>query len=391
MQPQQSYQTQSSISTATIYQLREAAEIDYPDWVKERYLQLPESLTPRTRQLAEDITAGIENPYDKVVAITDYLRSNIQYQETIPAVPRGREPIDWFLFDLRKGFCNYYATAEVLLLRSVGIPACWAVGYAQGEQLDDGRYLVRQQDAHAWPEVFFPELGWIEFEPTVSQSAILRLSGEIPESAASVGLSEAELEQQRREELAALEEQYKNSISDLPAPTQPKRPSYLPWLGVILVLLLVGTVVWKNRHRFTFPSIPILIETTLVKLGIQPPQAIQHWAKRAALPPLSKSYLEINRALNRLGETIGINLTPAERAGKLSNILPPASEPAHRLVSEYEITIFSQEAGDYNIARRSGGEIRSLSLKAFFVNLFKRSNKRALRKLSNIDDRTNRS
>jgi transglutaminase-like putative cysteine protease len=386
VRPQQSYQVQSSISIATINQLRQSGT-EYPDWVKQRYLKLPDTITPRTRQLAEDITAEIGNPYDKVVAITNYLRDNIQYQETIPPVPRGKEPVDWFLFDLRQGFCNYYATAEVVLLRSIGIPARWAIGYAQGERLEDGRYLVRQRDAHSWPEVFFPELGWVEFEPTVTQPDILRLSGETKDSTSNNDMTEAELELLRREELEALRQQHENFTPSPPSPAQPKWPLTILWLAVAGVLIGSGYIIWRNRGRFTLPPLPILIETTLIKIGIQPPRAIRHWAKRAALPPLSKSYLEIIKALKRLGEAIRPTDTPAERAQKLGEILPSANEPAQVLLNEYQIAMFSQETGDYDMARQAAYEIRALSLKASFTNLGNKLKKPTAGKRTNLRNR----
>ena len=169
------YRIQSSLSIPTIKQMREAGS-DYPQWVLDRYLSLPATITPRTLDLAQEVTQGLEIPYDKVAAITNHLRSNYTYQETIDSPPANQEPIDWFLFDYKKGFCNYYATSEVLMLRSLGIPARVAVGYAPGEQQEDGRYLVRARDSHAWPEVYFPGLGWIEFEPTSSQPSVARPS-----------------------------------------------------------------------------------------------------------------------------------------------------------------------------------------------------------------------
>ena len=158
--------------------LRQAGT-EYPEWITERYLQLPENITPRTMQLARDITAGLETPYDKTLAITEYLRNTIEYSETITEpLPINQEPIDWFLFDIRKGFCNYYATSQVILLRAVGIPARIAFGYAQGEIIEGtSSYSVRELDAHAWPEVYFPTLGWVEFEPTVSQPDLAPPSG----------------------------------------------------------------------------------------------------------------------------------------------------------------------------------------------------------------------
>jgi len=107
------------------------------------------------------------------------LRKNIDYSESVPPIPADQELIDWFLFDIRQGFCNYYASAEIIMLRSLGIPARLSVGYAQGEPIEDmsDAYLVRQRDAHAWPEVYFPSIGWVEFEPTASQPDISRLEG----------------------------------------------------------------------------------------------------------------------------------------------------------------------------------------------------------------------
>ncbi|MCK4317030.1 MAG: transglutaminase domain-containing protein, partial [Anaerolineae bacterium] len=126
----ETYQARSSLSTATIAQLRTAGA-DYPLWVTDRYLQIPSTVTTRTLQLARQITSGMDNPYDIVAAVTTYLRTHIQYSETVPPPPPDQEPLDWFLFDLRQGFCSYYASTEVILLRSLGIPARLAVGFAQ--------------------------------------------------------------------------------------------------------------------------------------------------------------------------------------------------------------------------------------------------------------------
>lgn len=96
--PGESYEILASIGTPTIEELRSAGD-DYPTWISERYLQLPGSLTERTRSLAESLTAGLETPYDKALSITQYLRNNIQYVETLDeAAPSNQEPVDWFLF-----------------------------------------------------------------------------------------------------------------------------------------------------------------------------------------------------------------------------------------------------------------------------------------------------
>ena len=132
-------------------------------------------ITDRTLELAVTITEGLEMPYDKAIAVTSWLRQNIQYSRITDSPPEDVEPIDWFLFDYQIGYCNFYASAEVIMLRSLGIPARLAAGYARGEYTpSDGLYQVEGEDSHSWPEVYFPGYGWIEFEPTVSQAIITR-------------------------------------------------------------------------------------------------------------------------------------------------------------------------------------------------------------------------
>lgn len=163
----ETYSVTALMSFADIGSLR-AASPEYPAWVRERYLQVPDNVTQRTRDLAARVVAesGARTPYDTAIAIQDYLRT-LPYNEAIPSPPPGAEPVDWFLFDQREGYCDYYASAMVLMLRSQGVPARWVRGYAGGEfDADRGVYLVRQSVAHSWPEVYFPGFGWERFEPT---------------------------------------------------------------------------------------------------------------------------------------------------------------------------------------------------------------------------------
>lgn len=172
----------SSISVATADQLRSAG-VNYPEWVRNTYSAFIPSLTGRTLQLARQIVteAGAVTPYDQARAIETWLRANIAYNEIIPPPPAGQDPVDWVLFDLRQGYCNYYASAMVVMLRSLGIPARMAAGFAQGEwdRSLDG-YVVRERDAHTWVEVYFPGYGWVEFEPTSAQLPIDRGDGPPP-------------------------------------------------------------------------------------------------------------------------------------------------------------------------------------------------------------------
>ncbi|MGB7539464.1 MAG: transglutaminase-like domain-containing protein [Anaerolineales bacterium] len=153
-----------------------AAGTDYPDWIRRRYLQLPKVLPERVHALARDLTATPPTPYDRAVAIQDYLRHEMHYSLEIDSPPYDQDVVDYFLFDSKEGFCDYFATAMVVLARSAGIPARPAFGYATGTfDPAQGKYTVLQSDAHAWPELYFPGIGWVEFEPTAVMAEISRL------------------------------------------------------------------------------------------------------------------------------------------------------------------------------------------------------------------------
>jgi len=163
------YRALSRQSVADLQSLRGAATAD-PAWVAGRYLQVPDSLPERVRTKARNVTVAAANRYDAAAAIEAYLRT-IPYSEHIDTPPQGRDRVDWFLFDERRGYCDYYSSAFVMLARSAGIPARVAAGYAIGDPPAGAEGRTFRQfayDAHTWPEVYFPEYGWIEFEPTAS-------------------------------------------------------------------------------------------------------------------------------------------------------------------------------------------------------------------------------
>lgn len=159
------YTVNSLVGAADKQSLREAATT-YPTWV-ERYLQLPEGdQLDRVRAKAAEVVGDASNPYDKAERIEAYLRS-LTYDEQIPYPPEDRDGVDWFLFDLQRGYCDYFASAMVVMLRTQGVPARLVSGYAGGEyNLETGLFEVRQNVAHTWPEVYFPGYGWQRFEPT---------------------------------------------------------------------------------------------------------------------------------------------------------------------------------------------------------------------------------
>jgi hypothetical protein len=146
----------------------------YPQEITEAYLQLPPNLPQKIKQLAEQITAGLDNPYAKAAAIEQYLRSTYTYSLDKSTRPASNEDfVNHFLFVDQTGYCDHFSTAMVIMLRSVGIPARWVKGFAPGEVTEPSQsnqtiqtVEVRAKDAHSWAEVYFPFAGWIPFEPT---------------------------------------------------------------------------------------------------------------------------------------------------------------------------------------------------------------------------------
>jgi transglutaminase-like putative cysteine protease len=126
-------------------------------------------LSLRAQALARSIylDANATTDFDAVMAVTKYLQRNYHYSLDIPPVPAGRDPVDWFLFDVKTGYCEQFATAAALMLRSLGIPARLATGYATGDYNSVlNQSVVRERDAHAWVEVYFQEHGWVPVDPT---------------------------------------------------------------------------------------------------------------------------------------------------------------------------------------------------------------------------------
>ncbi|MEE8442685.1 MAG: transglutaminase domain-containing protein, partial [Dehalococcoidia bacterium] len=158
------YTVASSVSVATPQDLKGAGET-YPGWVTDIYLQLPDTLPQRVKDLARSLTVEAKTPYDKALAIRDYLHT-LPYNLSIPAPAFDADGVDHFLFVVHTGYSDYFASAMTVMMRAVEVPARMAVGYGFGEGDERGNVIVRDRNSHGWVEVFFPDYGWVEFEPT---------------------------------------------------------------------------------------------------------------------------------------------------------------------------------------------------------------------------------
>ena len=211
-----------------------AAGREYPDWVRDRYLKLPETIPDRVLALARDLTATAPTPYDRAQAIETYLRS-YPYNLDLPLPPTGRDAVDYFLFTLRQGYCDYYASAMVVLARAAGLPARLAMGYANGRyDAYTARYVVTEAEAHSWPEIYFPGYGWVAFEPTAGLPALDRTQAD-----AITHPSETE------------------TGSAAPAPSwQVEWLRYLGWAGGSTVILVLAAIFWLLSEQFRLRLLP---------------------------------------------------------------------------------------------------------------------------------------
>lgn len=161
------YTATSRLATAAPAALSDASTTAVPPLILARYTALPEEVPARVLELAQEVVAGHTTPYAQARALETFLRQ-YPYSLQVPAPPRDRDPVDYFLFELQTGYCDYYATAMAVLARSLGLPARLATGYLAQPPAADGVQTIYQVNAHAWTEIYFAGYGWVEFEPTAA-------------------------------------------------------------------------------------------------------------------------------------------------------------------------------------------------------------------------------
>lgn len=309
--PGMTYSVTSEVSTATVDQLRQAGTA-YPAEITARYRSLP-PLPWRVRRLAQRLTVEQSNPYDKAVAIDAYLHT-LTYSEQVPAPPPGRDGVDYFLFDTRAGYCDYFASAMAVLLRGVGVPARVVSGYATGEIQSDGSYLVRDASAHSWTEAYFPGYGWIPFDPTPGWSDPPRGARNAPPSA---------------------------SVA-VPPTTPPTTALNGP--GEVLQEAprsVQSTARWAEARSVPFfGAIGLIFAAGAVGVG-----ALLWRRDLAGLPRPVGVYVRMVRLATVLGRGPRPSETPGEYARRLSRRVPEAAEGIERITTAYARFVFGRRPG----------------------------------------------
>ncbi|KHE72784.1 transglutaminase domain-containing protein [Halobacillus sp. BBL2006] len=242
-------------------QLREAGTED-PENISNRYLQLPDNLPNRVQNLASTIVEGEDNRYDRAKAVESYFSANgFEYSTTDVPVPReNQDYVDQFLFESQLGYCDNFSTSMVVLLRSEGIPARWVKGFTGGERVDSTStdnseevqnvYQVTSGNAHSWVEVYFPDIGWVPFEPTKGFTNNADFYTEVDTEGEDAAASNPDQQtpennmgnpQQIEDEQASQDQENIGGSSE---------NSYT-WKWVLLVILiLAGAILFFTRYRW---------------------------------------------------------------------------------------------------------------------------------------------
>ncbi|MBI4298225.1 MAG: transglutaminase domain-containing protein, partial [Chloroflexi bacterium] len=305
LNPNDAYNLDSSVSIATDSELRRTGT-DYPEWIKTYYLQLPGSLPDRVKVLAREVTRKADNPLDKALAVQGYLRA-VEYSQEIDAPPFNADGVDHFLFETRKGYSDYFASAMAVMLRSVGVPVRVAAGYWYGTyDIKEKVYIIKDTDSHAWPQVYFPHYGWIDFEPSPNRPLPQRdfLPGGLLET--------SEFFDPFVEELESLENF--EGIKEEPVPdggSPVERGILTPWfssLAAAVFLLLLSLIAWWYSWHHRLASVEV---------------AERSYTKMSRLASLSR--------LQRRAQE-----TPMEYANKLGQAIPPIQEEAKSIARAFE-------------------------------------------------------
>ena len=351
LEENQLYNVASYISTAENSQLAESTD-DYPSWIADRYLQLPQTLPDEVRELANQVVneANAVTPWEKTMAVKQFLQQQIYSLEIEGPGPRD-DGIHYFLFKTinepcpsdfptcdatkRKGYSQYYGSAATVMLRSVGVPARMIAGWSAGEYVpDQGQFLIRDRNRHGWTQIFAPPYGWIDIEVTPGRPAVPRniLVPTTPTSEIPPGLpGSAEFDPDYLEyledldELALLEQNLRLGGRFQPAETDqgllpfevPVVPSAVATSIILIVLIAVFLWRWNLRGQ---PA-PIRAYSQFIRvaaiLGYRKPSHVSAREFATEIADMTMRYADARRIVEAFEKSVyGPNInTPIITAG----------------------------------------------------------------------------
>jgi transglutaminase-like putative cysteine protease len=320
------------------------------------YLQLPSEITVRTYELARTIVAGAPTTYDKALAIKSWLANNLTYTLML-AEPGPQEPVDFFLFDRKKGHCEYFASAFAVLARAVGIPTRQVNGFLGGEWNEyQGYVAVRAGDAHSWDEVYFPNAGWVTFDPTPSGNVELMGRGGTGWTARLGRFTDTMkfhwnkwvIEYDLTSQLS-LFKRVGSVFEDAAGAVKrsfgsAKQAARVGGPIAIAVAVVIGLVLWRRRRR---------------RLGLG---GARLRTRRRHRTPIAEVYSDVLRALARSGTPREVAVTPRELADRLTAKGAAAAPPLSELTDLYYAAEWGHhsDAASEQRAHALADEIRGL-------------------------------
>jgi protein-glutamine gamma-glutamyltransferase len=305
--------------------VRDSNSQDYPPRIALLYRQLPR-LDPRIPRLAKQITAGNTSNYLRAKAIENYLQTQFGYTLQLPGRAES-DPLAAFLFVRKKGHCEYFASSMAVMLRTLGIPARVVNGFRGGQYNDvTSSYIVRGKDAHSWVEVYFPEYGWVTFDPTPAGGL----------DAPATGWSRAALYMDAMRELWRewiinydFTHQMRLSAA-VAAETGKAQFGVRWWLRKKYRSLLIATLKWQRKVQH-LPARDVVLYCVLLLLLLLLPFVPRGWRalqrgrllRNPQLAPRSAAsfwYLRMLKALEGRGFRKSVTQTPAEFADSIDDL-----------------------------------------------------------------------
>lgn len=320
------------------------APAELPKAITDRYLDLPDDFSQRVTDFAHQLTDSEPTAYDKAMALQDYLRT-FEYTTEIQR-GHGENALERFLFDTengQQGYCEQFAAAYAAMARSVGLPSRVAVGFTEGDEdaNQEGLFIVKGRNAHAWPEVYIEGSGWVMFEPTPNRG---------PGDAGYLGIDEEQDEGDQQEP----------NSPDPGGPTSPGTtapsgsgggPVPPEEIGAGGVSVNEAPTEDDSPVRFTAPPVAdvarpaglgALAYLVLVPLGL----AGQRYARRArARAPEQKvdlAWIETNEQAAASGVKLAPSQTVAERATRMRLALPDAADAIDLVASSVEKATYAE-------------------------------------------------
>ncbi len=358
------YTVVSDIPTVTPAELNLSPLITVPTPAEFKYLQLP-ALSPVIKALAVEHTQGATTPYQDALMLQNWLRGpQFTYSLNVPA-DDGPTALEDFLTQTRAGFCQQFATAFAVLAREIGLPTRVAVGFTEGDLGSDGLYHVKDLDAHAWPEVWFQNFGWIAFEPTPGRGS------PDPSADALTQVKPAQQNDGTSSSTTTIPTPAGSAHGTTttappakPAPRRRARPTCstgtdrgmttLGWLGVGAAAAAAAAVAWA---------------LLLAGLGVVI-RAVRRHRARSPTAVVALAWTETGEAIAGAGAPPDPSETPAEYAGRAARtlILPEEARRPHsrQLAEIVEVTAYgpAEPEEDRAEAARSAGAVVSRALAA---------------------------